>query len=77
MEPNNPTYKDYQRACQLATESGFFKAYFDALSTHRTYVEAFLSINEETFDHFGEHKYSSWQAFRMRLQRSRKKKTKK
>ena len=77
MEPNHITYSDYQRACQLATDSGFYKAYYAVLPQHRTSIEAFLAVNEETFNHFGEHRYTTYEAFRSRLSRYLKRNRKK
>jgi 3',5'-cyclic AMP phosphodiesterase CpdA len=66
-------YEKYKRACQLATDSGFFQAYFDALPVNRTIIETFLAVNEEYLEHFGEDRYVSYDAFRMHLSRYLKK----
>lgn len=61
------THQQYKRVCQLATLSGFMKAYFDYLPKTRTYNEAFDTLNEEYFEHFGEYRYSSWKSFHRSL----------
>jgi len=71
---NHHTYQDYKRACQLGTDTGFFQAYFESLPSSRTNEEAFLSVNEESLDHFGEEKYISYDAFRSHLSRYLKRK---
>ncbi|MFT7283309.1 hypothetical protein [Nonlabens sp.] len=67
-------YQQYKRACQLATASGFFKAYFDALPNNRTNEETYLAVNEEYLEHFGEENYSCYNSFRNSLSKYRKKK---
>ena len=66
-------YEKYKRACQLATDAGFFQAYFDALPENRTIIETFHAVNEESVEHFGEERYVSYDAFRRHLGRYLKK----
>jgi hypothetical protein len=73
----NIPYELYKRACQLATATGFYKAYFDALPFNNTNEETYTAINDEYLKHFGEESYSCYNSFRNSLTKYRKNKIRK
>ncbi|WP_431471934.1 hypothetical protein I5168_12045 [Nonlabens sp. SCSIO 43208] len=61
---NQPvTFETYKRVCQLATRTGFMKAYYQALPQYDTFKQTFEAINNEYYQHFNEYRYSDYKAF--------------
>lgn len=54
----------YELAKELGTRDGFFRQYFNNLSTCATGLEAYNKISEQYFDIYGEYRYNDYSSFR-------------
>ena len=59
----------YNLLCKIITPAGFYKTWFNSLSIHKGYEEAFEALNAEYYAMVGEYRYSSYKAFKASLRK--------